>query len=208
MTRLPGLLACGAALVASLLLDSASFAGRTVPAGAHAVTVTVTARDYSFKLSTKSAAVGKVTFSVKNTGKHDHNFQIAGKKTSVLKPGKSAKLAVTFSKAGSFSYSSTVSGDSKKGMKGTFTVKAAPPPGGNAAGKQVFVTTGCGACHTLKAAGTTGTIGPNLDKSTASKTTVVNVITQGKGTMQAYQPILTSQQIQDVSDFVFVSRAG
>jgi cytochrome c oxidase subunit 2 len=34
-----------------------------------------------------------------------------------------------------------------------------------ALGKQVFTTTGgCGSCHTLAAAGTTGTIGPNLDK--------------------------------------------
>jgi cytochrome c oxidase subunit 2 len=34
-----------------------------------------------------------------------------------------------------------------------------------AMGKQVFTSTGgCGACHTLAAAGTTGTIGPSLDK--------------------------------------------
>jgi cytochrome c551/c552 len=33
-----------------------------------------------------------------------------------------------------------------------------------AAGKQVFTGIGgCGACHTLAAAGTTGTVGPNLD---------------------------------------------
>jgi mono/diheme cytochrome c family protein len=34
-----------------------------------------------------------------------------------------------------------------------------------AAGKQVFTGVGgCGSCHTLAAAGTTGTVGPNLDK--------------------------------------------
>lgn len=34
-----------------------------------------------------------------------------------------------------------------------------------AAGKQVFTTVGgCGACHTLAAANTTGTVGPNLDQ--------------------------------------------
>jgi mono/diheme cytochrome c family protein len=38
-----------------------------------------------------------------------------------------------------------------------------------AAGKQVFTTVGgCGACHTLAAAGTTGTVGPNLDQRLAS----------------------------------------
>jgi cytochrome c oxidase subunit II len=32
------------------------------------------------------------------------------------------------------------------------------------AGKKLFVDNGCGTCHTFKAAGTTGTIGPDLDK--------------------------------------------
>jgi cytochrome c oxidase subunit II len=36
--------------------------------------------------------------------------------------------------------------------------------GGAAAGKAVFENNGCGSCHTLKAAGATGTIGPDLDK--------------------------------------------
>ena len=31
-------------------------------------------------------------------------------------------------------------------------------------GKAVFLSQGCGACHTFKAAGSTGTIGPDLDK--------------------------------------------
>jgi cytochrome c oxidase subunit 2 len=46
------------------------------------------------------------------------------------------------------------------------TLPAAAGPSQVAAmGKQVFVSTGgCGACHTLAAAGTTATIGPDLDK--------------------------------------------
>jgi mono/diheme cytochrome c family protein len=31
------------------------------------------------------------------------------------------------------------------------------------AGREVFISTGCGSCHTLQAAGTTGQTGPNLD---------------------------------------------
>lgn len=31
-------------------------------------------------------------------------------------------------------------------------------------GAQVFIDTGCGNCHTFAAAGTTGTVGPNLDE--------------------------------------------
>ena len=36
--------------------------------------------------------------------------------------------------------------------------------GGAAAGKAVFVSHGCGACHTLQAAKSTGKVGPDLDK--------------------------------------------
>jgi cytochrome c oxidase subunit 2 len=40
--------------------------------------------------------------------------------------------------------------------------------GDAAAGKDVFTSTGCGNCHTLAAAGTTGATGPNLDEQLAS----------------------------------------
>jgi cytochrome c oxidase subunit 2 len=44
-----------------------------------------------------------------------------------------------------------------------------PPSSGggggiSAAGKKAFIDNGCGSCHALAAAGTTGTIGPDLDK--------------------------------------------
>ena len=51
---------------------------------------------------------------------------IAGKKTANLKRNQTANLAVTFSKAGGFKYSSTVRGDAARGLSGTFTLKAAP----------------------------------------------------------------------------------
>jgi len=40
-----------------------------------------------------------------------------------------------------------------------------PPiaPGGE--GGQIFANNGCGSCHTLEAAGSSGTVGPNLDES-------------------------------------------
>lgn len=41
--------------------------------------------------------------------------------------------------------------------------------GDAAAGKMVFAGTGCGGCHTFKAAGTKGAIGPNLDKALKGK---------------------------------------
>ena len=42
------------------------------------------------------------------------------------------------------------------------------PQGNPARGKPVFVSKGCGACHTFKPAGTTGKIGPNLNNLAAS----------------------------------------
>jgi mono/diheme cytochrome c family protein len=47
---------------------------------------------------------------------------------------------------------------------GATTAPAIAPAAGNAAkGRAVFLASGCGSCHTFKAAGASGTIGPNLD---------------------------------------------
>jgi mono/diheme cytochrome c family protein len=48
------------------------------------------------------------------------------------------------------------------------TAEAEPAPeGGGSAGAQLFTSAGCGGCHTLAAAGTTGTTGPDLEESLA-----------------------------------------
>jgi cytochrome c551/c552 len=44
---------------------------------------------------------------------------------------------------------------------------AAPTAGSPIAGKAVFTSAGCSACHTFTAAGSTGTVGPNLNKLAA-----------------------------------------
>ena|SRR6478736_4798427 len=85
-----------------------------------ATTVKVTAFDLGFKLSTKKAKAGKVTFKVTNTGSLQHDFQIAGKKTPLLAHGKSATLTVTIKK-GKNAYKCTVPGHAAGGMKGTVT---------------------------------------------------------------------------------------
>jgi uncharacterized cupredoxin-like copper-binding protein len=91
-------------------------------ARASATAVTVTATDFKFKLSKTAVPHGKVTFTVVNKGKTDHDFKINGKKTALIGKGKSAKLTVTF-KAGKFKYLCTVPGHAALGMKGTLTVK-------------------------------------------------------------------------------------
>jgi uncharacterized cupredoxin-like copper-binding protein len=89
---------------------------------ASATAVTVTASEFKFKLSKLSVPHGTVVFTVVNKGKIPHDFKINGKKTALVKPGKSAKLTVTF-KAGKFKYLCTVPGHAALGMKGTLTVK-------------------------------------------------------------------------------------
>jgi len=68
-------------------------------------------------------------------------------------------------------------------------------------GASIFATT-CGSCHTLADAGTTGTVGPNLDGAKPSKGLVVDRVTNGKGAMPSFKDSLDAAQIQAVADYV------
>ena len=74
--------------------------------------------------------------------------------------------------------------------------------GDPAAGKEVFASAGCGGCHTLGAAGSSGTVGPNLDGAKPSAERVVDRVTNGKGVMPPFKGSLDEQQIADVAAFV------
>ena len=76
------------------------------------------------------------------------------------------------------------------------------------AGKAVFESAGCTACHTLSAAGSTGTVGPNLDQAQPSFDLVVQRVTLGQGGMPSFQDQLQPQQIADVAEFVSSSAGG
>jgi mono/diheme cytochrome c family protein len=71
----------------------------------------------------------------------------------------------------------------------------------SAQGKQVF-TQNCGGCHTLKDAGTTGSVGPNLDELKPPQATVVRQVNNGGGPMPAFKGKLTTAQIDAVSTYV------
>jgi len=101
----------------------------------------------------------------------------------------------------------------------TTTTTAAPPPpvtkppateplGGDPVdGASVFASAGCTSCHTLAAAGSTGTIGPDLD-SIANELTqalIVNQVTNGGQTMPSFAQSLTPTQINDVAAYVYQS---
>jgi mono/diheme cytochrome c family protein len=71
-----------------------------------------------------------------------------------------------------------------------------------AEGKQVFASAGCGGCHTLKDAGATGAVGPNLDTLKRPAARVVRQVTNGGAIMPAFKDKLTAAQIQAVAAYV------
>ena len=71
-----------------------------------------------------------------------------------------------------------------------------------AAGKQVFASAGCGGCHTLKDAGSTGNVGPNLDQLKPSEATVAHQVEVGGGPMPAFKGTLSPAQIAAVAAYV------
>jgi mono/diheme cytochrome c family protein len=81
--------------------------------------------------------------------------------------------------------------------------------GGSAAlalGKQIFlVKADCGSCHALKDAGSTGTVGPNLDQLKPAKDRVEHQVEVGGGPMPSFKGTLSPKQIQDVAAFVATS---
>jgi cytochrome c6 len=80
--------------------------------------------------------------------------------------------------------------------------------GDAAAGKQVFVSAGCASCHTLADAGTSGTVGPNLDQAQPSFDLVVDRVTNGQGAMPPFKDQLSEQQIRDVAAYVSTAAGG
>jgi mono/diheme cytochrome c family protein len=84
--------------------------------------------------------------------------------------------------------------------------------GGEAAaageGKAIF-TANCASCHTLKAAGATGTVGPDLDELAPDEATVEHQVINGGGPMPAFgkEGTLSSEEIEAVSAYVS-SEAG
>jgi mono/diheme cytochrome c family protein len=75
------------------------------------------------------------------------------------------------------------------------------------AGKDIFLTH-CASCHTLEDAGTTGTIGPNLDDSQPDSELVVDRVTNGQGAMPSFSGTLSEQEINDVAAYVSTSAGG
>jgi mono/diheme cytochrome c family protein len=94
------------------------------------------------------------------------------------------------------------------------TTTTEQPPGSPAAGRAVFTSAGCGGCHTFAPAGTSGSVGPDLDEALQGqdpefiRQSIVDPnaeITQGfsAGVMpQNFGQELSPQQLDDLVAFL------
>jgi mono/diheme cytochrome c family protein len=97
-------------------------------------------------------------------------------------------------------------GGDDSGSEATTTEAGTTTEGGAAAGEAVFKDN-CGSCHTLAAAGTSGTTGPNLDDLQPDEATVEQQVENGGGGMPAFKGQLSDDQIKAVAAYVS-SNAG
>jgi cytochrome c553 len=88
------------------------------------------------------------------------------------------------------------------------TVAAFPGAAAADTGSSVWAQAGCGGCHTLAAAGSTGTAGPNLDYLRPSAGAVAAQVTYGGGGMPSFGSSLSSAQIQMLAAWVAGSAGG
>jgi len=77
--------------------------------------------------------------------------------------------------------------------------------GDASAGEEVWGSAGCGGCHTLEAAGSSGNVGPNLDDAKPDAGLTVERVTNGRGAMPSFKDQLSEKQIADVTAYVVES---
>ena len=63
----------------------------------------------------------------------------------------------------------------------------------------------CGVCHALLANGSDGQIGPNFDQLKPTMSQIIYAVTNGIGVMQAWEGILTDEEIEAVAYYIFNS---
>jgi iron uptake system component EfeO len=116
-------------MLATVALVAACGGGSTPAslAPAPSGTVAVEAKEYQFTPSTLTVPAGSVTFSVRNAGAEEHEFEIFKSDGTVLDeieglvPGLTKPLTVTL-EAGTYQYLCKLNGHDQLGMKGTLTV--------------------------------------------------------------------------------------
>ena len=99
---------------------------------------------------------------------------------------------------------------------------ASEPEGGTAkAGAQIFASAGCGSCHTLSAAGSTGEVGPNLNESLAPDDNTAGIeemiLHPNEEVVEGYPPnlmpktygqTLSEEEVHQLAEFLVASTAA
>lgn len=118
----------GAPLIGlALILAACGASGPTVaPTPVPSGVVAVETREYQFTPSTINVPAGAVTFSVRNAGNEEHEFEVFKGDQVVdeiegLVPGLTKDLTLTLA-AGDYTYMCKLNGHDQLGMKGTLTV--------------------------------------------------------------------------------------
>lgn len=80
--------------------------------------------------------------------------------------------------------------------------KVSLPAGAGGEDPKLLFESNCGSCHVLADAGTSGTIGPNLDQAKPTLQRAITQITNGGGGMPAFKGELTAAQIRALARYV------
>ena len=99
-------------------------------------------------------------------------------------------------------------GDDDDDEGGEATAAETQAGGGDADGAAVFASAGCGGCHTLAAANSSGSTGPNLDDLKPSVEQVEEQVRNGGGGMPAFEGDLSDAEIEAVAQYVSESAGG
>jgi mono/diheme cytochrome c family protein len=71
-----------------------------------------------------------------------------------------------------------------------------------AAGRDLFNTYSCSACHTLADAGSSGSVGPDLDNPNLTRDAIVNRIEMGGGPMPSFAGQISEADIGKLADYI------
>ena len=82
------------------------------------------------------------------------------------------------------------------------SVAGVPREGGAEASPQELFAGSCGSCHVLADAGTSGTIGPDLDRARPTLEAAIEQITNGGGGMPAFGDQFSEAEIRAIAEYI------
>jgi mono/diheme cytochrome c family protein len=88
------------------------------------------------------------------------------------------------------------------GLTSSAHAQVAKPSDLVAAGRDLFNTWSCSACHTLSDAGSSGAVGPSLDNPNLTHDFIVNRVTNGSGPMPSFGGQISEDEIGKLADYI------